>query len=186
MRGLFGATLLAGSLCVLAACGQTGGGNAASNGAGGGHASAGGGPAAAPAAGGGEVVDMSAMPSPRAGLWRVTLDDGDGAPTTDTHCYSGRVPVVKKPPNCSQFTVQRTLTGGFVMDMHCGDAEVTVVSHAEMSGDFQSHAIGDQTLTMTAQGQPPRTIKTHTDMTYVGACAPGQQPEDAADTNAAG
>jgi hypothetical protein len=193
MRGLIGTTLLVGGLCALAACGQTGGGgNAASNGAsgsaGGGQASAGGGPAAPPAVAGGgdQTIDLSAMPHPRGGLWRVTEDDGDGHPTTDNHCYSGRVPVVKKPPTCTQFTLKRTLTGGFAMDMSCGGEGYTMVAHSEMSGDFQSHMTGDMNMTMTMQGQPPRTIHQHSDMQYVGDCAPGQVPDDAPDTNSAG
>ena len=43
---------------------------------------------------------------------------------------------------------------------------------------------GDSTMTMSMKQLPPRTIKMHTDATWVGPCAPGQKPDD--DTNAAG
>ncbi|HEX3918196.1 MAG TPA: DUF3617 family protein [Caulobacteraceae bacterium] len=171
-------------LLLLAACGPKPGGNAtnaATNAAGGGSASSG----AAPA-GGDQAVNLGDLPHPRGGQWQETLDDGDGKPDVTTTCLSGRTPAMKVPPGCSQFTFKRTMLGAYVMDMSCSTEGNTMTAHGEMSGDFQNSATSDMTMTMAIAGQPPRTIKMHTDMKYIGPCAPGQTPDDAPDTNTPG
>jgi Protein of unknown function (DUF3617) len=166
------------ALALLAACGPKGG---ASNGT-----AAGGAPgAAAPASGPDVQVDISNMPRQRAGLWKTVLDNGDGKPDTSTSCMSGKAPAVPKmPTGCNQFSLKRTFLGPYVMDMNCATPDYTMVMHAVVSGDFQTHMTGDSTMTMSMKQSPPRTIKMHTDATWVGPCAPGQKPDD--DTNAAG
>jgi hypothetical protein len=170
------AALAMAGLCVLAACGPNAGGNATA---------AGGGTTVA-AAGPDQVINFSDLPHPKAGLWQTTTDNGDGKPpTTDTKCLSGKMPSVTVPKECSQFTLKRTMLGAYVMDMNCASPDFTLVSHANMTGDFQSQMSSDMTMTMTMKGQPPQTTKTHEDSKYVGPCAPGQTPDDA-DVNSAG
>ena len=169
--------------CLLAACGAKPGGNAAAGG--GGPAGSGGAPAPS---GPDQVLNLSDLPHPRAGQWQETSDDGDGKPTTQTVCLSGAVPSVKIPPSCSQYSLKRTILGAYVMDMTCAEPQFTLVSHTQMTGDFQSSMVGDMTMTITVPGQAPQTTKTHSDSRYLGPCAPGQTPDDAGagDSNATG
>jgi hypothetical protein len=166
------------TLALLGACGPKGGG--ASNGA-----AAGGAPAATPASGPDVQVDISSMPRQRAGLWKTVLDNGDGKPDTETMCMSGKAPALPKmPKGCNQLSLKRTFMGAYVMDMNCATPDYTMVMHAVVTGDLQTHMSGDSTMTMTMKQSPPRTMKMHTDATWVGPCAPGQKPDD--ETNAAG
>ena len=173
MRLLPAATLTLAAFALLAACSPKGGGNAAS----GGSAASGGGAAAS----GPDVeVKMSDLPHPRAGLWKIVIDDGDGKPTTLTTCHSGKQPEMPKmPAGCSQFSIKRTFLGTYVMDMNCVTPQFSMTSHATASGDFQSHVVGDGVMTMSGKGIPAKTIKSHTEETWVGPCAPGQTPDDA-------
>ncbi len=165
------------TLALLGACGPSGGSSTAANVAAGG---------AAPASGPDVQVDISSMPRQRGGLWKTVLDNGDGKPDTSTSCMSGKAPAIPKmPAGCSQASLKRTFLGAYVMDMSCSTPAYTAVMHATVSGDFQTHMTGDSTMTMTMAQQPPRTIKMHTDATWVGPCAPGQKPDDD-DSNATG
>lgn len=165
------------AICLLSGCGpQTGGPSALRA------------PAGAPPAASGpdQFINASDLPRPRAGLWRNTTDDGDGKPSTDTTCYSGKPLAMKMPTHCSQFTIKRKFLGGIVMDMTCASPRITMVSHSEVNGDFQTKMASDMTMTMTMAGQPPRTTKIHNEATYVGACPAGQKPDDQPDASAAG
>jgi hypothetical protein len=163
----------------LVACGPKGGGNVAATG----QAPAAGG---APAASGPDVaVNLADLPHPRAGLWRNTIDDGDGKPETMTNCLSGKTPTMPKmPPGCAQFSIKRTFLGHYVTDMNCATPRFTMVMHSEATGDFQNSMSSDATMSMTVPGQPPRTSKMHTEAHYVGPCAPGQKPDDEVDSGA--
>jgi hypothetical protein len=158
------------ALCAIASCSKP---------AGGGAGSAGG----APGASGPDVaVNLSDLPRPRAGLWKSVLDDGDGKPAQSTICRSGKAPAVPKmPAGCTQFTIKKTFLGAYVMDMKCVTAEYSMTAHAVATGDFQTHLSGDTVMTMSSKQSPARTMKMHTEETYLGPCAPGQQPDDAPD-----
>jgi hypothetical protein len=172
------AVVIAG-LCVLAACGPKPGGNAAAGGAANSAAGGGGASTTASAGGdGGQTVDFSALPHPRGGLWQETLDDGDGKPSVTTSCLSGKTPVMKVPKDCSQFTFKKTLLGAYVMDMACTMDGGSMSAHAEMNGDFQNAMTSDMTMNINITGQPARVMKMHTDLKYLGPCAPGQTPDD--------
>ena len=164
-------------LCLVTACGPKTGAGAAAGGA----ASTG----AAPTSGPDRVIDFSDLPRPRAGLWQKAIDDGDGKPASDTSCLSGKTPTMKMPAGCAQFSIKRTFLGAIVMDMSCTMPQVSMVSHAVATGDFQTHMTSDMTMTMTETGKPPRTTKMHIESKYLGPCAPGQTPDDAPDTSAA-
>jgi hypothetical protein len=165
------AALTLAAITLLTACGQKAGGNAA----------AGGSPAAGGATSGPDVdIQMADLPKPRAGLWKVTMDNGDGKPDTNTVCRSGKQPTMPKmPAGCSKFTIKRTFLGAYVMDMDCKTPDFSMTAHSTVTGDFQTHASGDSNMTMTMAGKPTQTIKMHTEETWVGPCAPGQAPIDA-------
>jgi hypothetical protein len=165
-------------VCLLAACSPKPSGQAAS-----GSVSA---PGGAAASGPDQVINFSDLPHPRAGLWQMVQDDGDGKPSTDTTCLSGKTPTVKMPKDCSQFTIKRTFLGAYVMDMNCASPDFTMVSHAEMTGDFQSKMSSNMTMTITTKAHPAaQTTKMHGEYSYVGPCAPGQTPDDEPDSGAA-
>ena len=86
---------------------------------------------------------------------------------------------------CSQLSMKRTFLGAYVMDMNCVTPQFSMTSHTTVTGDFQSHVVGDGTMSMSGKGMPARSMKTHTEETWVGPCAPGQKPDDAPDTSAA-
>ncbi|HEY2710201.1 MAG TPA: DUF3617 family protein [Caulobacteraceae bacterium] len=164
-------------LCFVTACGPKAGGNAA---AGGTTTAAGG----AQASGPDQVISFADLPRPKAGLWQQTMDDGDGHPASTTSCLSGKNPNVKMPKSCTQFTITRTFLGAIKMHMNCSSPEFSMVSDAVATGDMQSSMTSDMTMTVTMQGQPPKTSKMHIDAKYMGPCAPGQTPDDADDDNA--
>jgi hypothetical protein len=164
------------ALALLAACGPKAGGNATA---------AGGSPAAA--SGADVQVNFADLPHQRAGLWKTVLDDGDGKPAEMNNCVSGKLPVMPKlPAGCSQFSIKKTFLGAYVMDMNCKMPDVTMVTHSEVTGDFQSHVSADMTMTMSTNGMPPKTTKMHNESTYLGPCAPGQTPDDVDTSNSAG
>jgi predicted small lipoprotein YifL len=174
-------TLAAACLCLVAACGQKGGNAIA--------------PAAGPAAGGAPaasgpdvVVGETDMPRLRPGLWRQTIDDGDGKPDVMTICHSGAVTTLpKRSPNCGQFTIKRTFLGAYVVDMNCHTPQFSMVMHSVATGDFQNAVSSDATMTMSGEHVPVRTTKTHTEAHWVGPCPPGQKPiEDEGTGGAAG
>ncbi|HWE47401.1 MAG TPA: DUF3617 family protein [Caulobacteraceae bacterium] len=177
MKLLPAAAMTFAALSLLAACSPKGGGNAASGGAGS--------PAAGGATSGPDVeVKMSDFPRPRAGLWKIVMDSGEGKPNTFTSCHSGKQPEIPKmPKGCDQLSIKRKFLGGYVMDMACKTPEYSMNMHATVTGDFQTHASGDSVTTMSMGGKPPQTMKMHTDETWVGPCAPGQKPDDAGETS---
>ena len=158
------------AFALLAACGPKGGSGSTASGA----------AATGAAASGPEVpVDLANMPHQRAGLWKTVLDDGDGKPDVSTNCMSGNAPAVPKMADgCAKFTLKKTFLGAYVMDMSCTTPEYAMTAHAVVTGDMQSHLVGDTTMTMSAKDQPVRTVKMHTDATWIGACPPGQKPDD--------
>jgi hypothetical protein len=72
------------------------------------------------------------------------------------------------------------------MDMNCATPDFTMVMHSDATGDFQNSMSSDATMTMSMKGGAPQTSKMHSEAHYIGPCPPGQTPDDAADSNAAG
>lgn len=162
-------------LCLVAACGSSGGNTAA----GASHAGA----ASTPA--GGTPLAYADLPRPRAGLWQTVTDNGDGHPDTSTSCLSGRAPAVANMPvGCAQPIIKRTFTGAIVIDASCETAHFRMTGHTVSTGDFQSHVSTDSETTMIIGNQPPRTSRIHIDSRWVGPCPPGRKPDDAPDSNA--
>ncbi|MEJ0064269.1 MAG: DUF3617 family protein [Caulobacteraceae bacterium] len=124
---------------------------------------------------------------PRPGSGRTRSTTGTASPPPTTSCLSGKMPTMPKmPPGCSQFSIKRTFLGHIVMDMNCATPDFTMIMHSEAQGDFQNSMSSDATMTMSTKQMAPRTTKMHSEAHYLGPCAPGQQPDDADESNATG
>jgi hypothetical protein len=96
--------------------------------------------------------------------------------TTDKAMSTSFSPMSKEV--CSKRDIQQTATG-YVTDSECSVAGVSMTSHAEISGDFNSA----YTIKTTAHGEHgPAALPRDTTMTveakWLGACKPDQKPGD--------
>ena len=79
---------------------------------------------------------------------------------------------------CSKQDIQKTATG-FVSDSLCSVAGVSIASHSEINGDFNSA----YTVTTTSHSDlgnkgAPRDTVTKIEAKWLGACKPDQKPGD--------
>lgn len=136
--------------------------------------------AAAPDAG---AVDL---PVRKAGLWEMKIVRS-GAPmpemtmqqctdeTTDKEMSTAFSPMGKEM--CSKQDIQKTATG-YVSDSVCGIAGMSITSHAEIIGDFNSGYTVKSTS--HSEGGPSGTRDTTTtiEAKWLGACKADQKPGD--------
>jgi hypothetical protein len=133
--------------------------------------------------------DASALDLPvrKAGLWEMkVLRTGSPVPdTTMQHCTDASTdkemssafsPMGKEM--CSKQDIQKTATG-YVSDSVCGIAGMSITSHAEITGDFNSA----YTVKSTAHSERgptgvPRDSTTTIEAKWLGACKPDQKPGD--------
>jgi hypothetical protein len=127
------------------------------------------------------------MPVRKAGLWEMKmLRTGSPAPdmtmqhctdeTTDKEMSTTFSPMAKEA--CSKNDIQKTATG-YVADSVCSIGGMSMTSHSETSGDFNS-AYTVKT-TSHSQGGPagvPRDSTTTIEAKWLGACKPDQKPGD--------
>jgi hypothetical protein len=127
------------------------------------------------------------LPIRKAGLWEMkVMRTGSPMPdmtmqhctdeTTDKEMSTAFSPMSKEV--CSKKDVQKTATG-FVSDSVCGLAGVSISSHSEIVGDFNS-AYTVKT-TSHSEGGPAATKGDHETMIeakWLGACKPDQKPGD--------
>jgi hypothetical protein len=127
------------------------------------------------------------MPVRKAGLWEMKmLRTGSPAPdmtmqhctdeTTDKEMSTTFSPMAKEA--CSKNDIQKTATG-YVADSVCSIAGMSMTSHSETTGDFNS-AYTVKT-TSHSQGGPagvPRDSTTTIEAKWLGACKPDQKPGD--------
>ena len=127
------------------------------------------------------------LPIRKAGLWEMkVMRAGSSTPgmtmqhctdeTTDKEMSTAFAPMSKEV--CSKRDIQKTATG-YVSDSVCGMAGVSIVSHSEIVGDFNSAYIV-KTVSHTANG--PAAIKGDHETTiqakWLGACKADQKPGD--------
>jgi hypothetical protein len=127
------------------------------------------------------------LPIRKAGLWEMkVMRTGSPMPdmtmqqctdeTTDKAMSTAFAPMSKDI--CSKKDIQKTATG-YVSDSVCGMAGVSIVSHSEIVGDFNS-AYTVKTVSHTAGG--PAAVKGDHETTiqakWLGACKPDQKPGD--------
>ena len=127
------------------------------------------------------------LPIRKAGLWEIKLaHTGSPLPSlTMQHCTNETVdremnnmvsPMAKQI--CSKQDTQKTATG-YVSDSLCSVAGISVSSHSEISGDFNSA----YTVTTTSHSDPgskgtPHDAVTTIEAKWLGACKPDQKPGD--------
>ena len=135
------------------------------------------------------VNDASAVELPvrKAGLWEMkTMRAGSSMPdmtmqqctdeTTDKDMSTAMSPMGKEM--CSKQDIVKTATG-YVTDSVCNVAGVTMTSHSEITGDFNSAYTVK--ATSQSQGGPPgmpRDSTTTIEAKWLGACKPDQKPGD--------
>jgi hypothetical protein len=127
------------------------------------------------------------LPIRKPGLWEMkVMRAGSPAPdmtmqhctdeTTDREMSTAFAPMSKEI--CSKKDIQKTATG-FVSDSVCGLAGVSISSHSEIVGDFNS-AYTVKTKSHS-DGGPAATKGDHETMIvakWLGACKPDQKPGD--------
>jgi hypothetical protein len=127
------------------------------------------------------------IPLRKPGLWEMkTVRSGSPLPnmtmqhctdeTTDKAMSTAFSPLSKDV--CSRNDIEQTATG-YVTDSVCGVAGVSVTSHSEITGDFNS-AYTVKTTSHSENGPAgvPREITMTIEAKWLGACKPDQKPGD--------
>src|ERR1700722_18135067 len=127
------------------------------------------------------------LPVRKAGLWEMKLVRvGSALPemtmqhctdeTTDKDMNNMVSPMAKQI--CSKQDIQKTATG-YLTDSLCSVGGVSIASHSEINGDFNSA----YTVTTTSHSDlgskgTPRDTVTKIEAKWLGACKPDQKPGD--------
>jgi hypothetical protein len=127
------------------------------------------------------------LPVRKAGLWEMkVLHTGSAVPdmtmqhctdeTTDKEMSTSFSPIGKEM--CSRQDIQKTATG-YVSDSVCGIAGMSITSHAEINGDFNS-AYTVKSISHSERGPAgvPRDSSTTIEAKWLGACKADQKAGD--------
>src|SRR5438477_12020324 len=125
------------------------------------------------------------LPVRKAGLWELkVLETGGGLPdmtmqhgtheAIDKDMSNTVSPMAKQV--CSKQDVQKTATG-FVSDSVCTVAGVSMTSHSEIVGDFNS-GYTVKTTAHIQRGDKPLDTVTTIEAKWLGACKADQKPGD--------
>ncbi len=127
------------------------------------------------------------LPVRKAGLWEMKVLNA-GAPkpemtmqqctdeTTDKDMSTSFSPMAKDI--CSKQDIQKTATG-YVSDSVCGVAGMTIKSHAEIIGDFNSaYTVKSTSHSEGGPGGGARDSTTTIEAKWLGACKPDQKAGD--------
>ena len=127
------------------------------------------------------------LPVRKAGLWEMkVLHTGSPAPemtmqqctdaTTDRDMSTSFSPMAKDI--CSKQDIQKTATG-YVTDSVCGIAGMSIKSHGEIIGDFNSaYTVKSTSHTEGGPAGVPRDSTTTIEAKWLGACKADQKPGD--------
>ena len=126
------------------------------------------------------------LPVRKAGLWEMkVVRAGSPVPdmtmqhctdeSTDKEMSSAFSPMGKEM--CSKQDIQKTATG-YVSDSVCSVAGMTVTSHAEITGDFNSAYTVKSTSHSERSGGQTRDSTTTVEAKWLGACKADQKPGD--------
>jgi hypothetical protein len=129
-------------------------------------------------------ADADELPIRKAGLWEMKVSGGGSIPemklqqctdeSTDRQMSTAFSPLSKEL--CSKKDVRKT-ANGYVMDSDCSVAGVSVASHSEIVGDFNSaYTVKSTSHGDAAAGRGDRV--TAIDAKWLGACKPDQKPGD--------
>jgi len=125
------------------------------------------------------------LPVRKPGLWEMkVVKTGSSLPdmtmqhctdeTTDKDMSNMASPLAKQ--SCSKQDIQKTATG-YVGDSVCTMAGVSMTSHSEIIGDFNSAYRVTTTAHLERAGKPLDTVTT-IEAKWLGACKPDQKPGD--------
>jgi hypothetical protein len=125
------------------------------------------------------------LPIRKAGLWEMKIvKTGSALPdmtmqhctdeTTDKDMSNTVSPMAKQV--CSKQDVAKTASG-YVSDSVCTVAGVSMTSHSEISGDFNSAYSVKTSAHFERAGKPVDTVTT-IEAKWLGACKPDQKPGD--------
>ena len=127
------------------------------------------------------------LPIRKAGLWELKLvRAGSALPemtmqhctdqTTDKDMNNMVSPMAKQI--CSKQDIQKTATG-FVTDSLCSVGGVSIASHSEIIGDFNSaYTVATTSHSDLGSKGTPRDTVTKIEAKWLGACKPDQKPGD--------
>jgi len=126
------------------------------------------------------------LPVRKAGLWEMkVLRTGSPMPemtmqhctdeTTDKEMSTAASPMAKEM--CSKQDTQKTATG-YVSDSVCGIAGVSIASHSEITGDFNSAYSVKSTSHSEGGPAGARDSTTTIEAKWLGACKADQKPGD--------
>ena len=97
-------------------------------------------------------------------------------PTTDKEMNNSASPVAKQI--CTKQDIVKTATG-FVTDFVCSVAGVSMTTHAEIVGDFNSgYTVTSTTHSDKGPSGKPLDATTKIQAKWMGDCQPGQKPGD--------
>ena len=127
------------------------------------------------------------LPVRKAGLWEMkVLNTGSPAPgmtmqqctdaTTDKDMSTSFSPMTKDV--CSKQDIQKTASG-YVTDSVCAIGGVSIKSHAEISGDFNSaYTVKSTSQSTGGPAGAPRDSTATIEAKWLGACKSDQKPGD--------
>jgi uncharacterized protein DUF3617 len=127
------------------------------------------------------------MPVRKAGLWEMKMArSGSAMPeTTMQHCTDESTdkemsttfsPLSKDL--CSKQDTQKTTTG-YVTDSVCKVGAMSITSHSEITGDFNSgYTVKTTSHNDGGSANVPRDSTTTVEAKWLGACKPDQKPGD--------
>jgi hypothetical protein len=131
-------------------------------------------------------ADAVELPTRKAGLWEMkVVRSGSAVPdmtmqhctdaTTDQQMSTSFSP---SKDTCSKQDIQKTATG-YVSDSVCGVGGMTITSHAEITGDFNSaYTVKSTSHSERGPSAVPRDSTTTIEAKWLGACKPDQKPGD--------
>jgi len=127
------------------------------------------------------------IPVRKAGLWELKmLNSGSPLPemtmqhctdeTTDKAMTDAASPMAKEM--CSKQDLQKTATG-YVSDSVCKVGAMSMTSHSETTGDFNSaYTVKSTSRSEGGPSGAPRETTTTIEAKWLGACKPDQKPGD--------
>jgi hypothetical protein len=126
------------------------------------------------------------LPVRKAGLWEMKVLSGSSVPemtmqqctdeTTDKDMSTAMSPMAKEI--CSKQDIQKTATG-YVTDSVCGIAGMSIKSHAEIAGDFNSaYTVKSRSHSEGGPAGAARDSTTTIEAKWLGACKADQKAGD--------
>ena len=126
------------------------------------------------------------LPTRKAGLWEMKMvrTGGSVPDMTMQHCTDATTDKQMSTSfspgkeTCAKQDIQKTATG-YISDSVCSVASMTITSHAEITGDFNSaYTVKSTSRTEGGPSGMPRDSTTTVEAKWLGACKSDQKPGD--------